>query len=335
MQDLAVRKLTIDDIAKELGVSKTTVSRAISGKGRIGEETRQRVLNYIELHNYKPSALAQGLAMSCTSNIGMVVPADLLSVDMSFFAKALKGISETAAQEEYDLVMTIVDRNDLSRLEHVLENHKVDGLILMRTLYDDKPAGMLKKSGIPFVAVGQSDDPEVYQIDNDHAEACREMTSILLLKGLKKIAFVAGDMNYIINRKRLEGFYKAHAELEMPLNGAMVFTDVNSALHAARVADIILMRHANCIIGADDLLAKAVLDKLEEEDVYIPKEMRLASFFDSPLLASSKVGVSSIKFDVAELGREACRVLLRRIRGEEVPHITQLPYEVALRESTK
>lgn len=335
MSDQAVKKLTIDDIAKELGVSKTTVSRAISGKGRIGEGTRQRVLDYIELHNYKPSAMAQGLAKSCTYNIGMVIPADLLSEDMPFFSKALKGISEVAAEEAYDVVMTIVDNDDLSRLERVIENHKVDGLILMRTLYDDKPAQMLKNGGIPFVAVGMSEDPDIYQIDNDHAEACRELTSILLMKGLKKIAVVAGDMNHVINRKRLEGFYRAHEELKIPLNKSLVFTDVNSAMFAARVTDTILMRHANCIIGTDDLLASSVLRKLEEEDVYVPEEMRLASFFDSQLLASSKVGVTSIKFDTTHMGREACRVLMQLIRGEQVPHVTRLTYEVALRESTK
>lgn len=335
MQGQLQKKMTIEDIAKELGVSKTTVSRAISGKGRIGDETRQRVLEYIDLHNYKPNALAQGLAKNRTYNIGMVIQSDLLSDDMPFFSKALKGITEVAAEETYDVMMTIVDGDDLSRLERVLENHKVDGVILMRTLYDDKPAEMLKKSGIPFVAVGTSDDSDIYQVDNDDAEACRELTSILLMKGLRKIAAVAGDMNYIINRKRMEGFYRAHEDLGIPLDPTLVFTDVNTTMLAARVTDTILMRHANCIIGADDLLTRAVLDKLVEEDVFIPAEMRLASFFDSHLLASADLGITTVKFNVVQLGREACRVLLRLIRGEEVPYVTKLAYEVALRESTK
>ncbi len=335
MQEQEVKKLTMDDVAKELGVSKTTVSRAVSGKGRIGEETRQRVLDYIAQHNYKPNVMAKGLANNRTYNIGMVLQADLLSSDLPFFPKALKGISEVAAKEEYDVIMTLVDTNDLSRLARVIENHKVDGLILMRTLQDDKPAEMLKKSDIPFVTMGLSDDPQVFQVDNDHVDACRELTSILLLKGLRKIAVVSGDTNYVINRKRLEGFYKAHEELGYTPDESLIFTDVDSELFAARVTDTILMRNVNCIIGADDLLTSLVLKKLEEENMMIPEDMRLASFHDSQLLKAARAGITAIKFNTEELGRETCKVLLRRIRGEEVPQVTKLAYEVAMRESTK
>lgn len=330
-----IKKLTMDDVAKELGVSKTTVSRAVSGKGRIGEETRKRVLDYIALHNYKPNAIAMGLAKNRTYNIGLVLPQDLLSQDLPFFPKALRGISEMAAEEEYDVILTLTDSKDLLSLERVIENRKVDGLILMRTLQDDKPARMLKESGLPFVAIGMSDDPQIYQVDNDHVEACRELTGILLLKGLKKIAVVAGNMNYVINRKRLEGFYRAHEDLGMEADPSLVFTDVESSMFVSRVTDMILMRNVNCIIGADDLITSQILQELEAEDVFIPQDMRLASFHYSQLLASAKAGITAIKFDNEELGREACRVLLRRIQGEDVPYVTKLSYEVTLRESTK
>lgn len=335
MQTQEGKKLTMDDVAKELGVSKTTVSRAVSGKGRIGEQTRQRVLEYIAQHNYKPNVMARGLANNRTYNIGIVLQADLLSYDLPFFPKALKGISEAAAREEYDVIMTLVDTNDLSRLVRVIENNKVDGMILMRTLQDDKPAEMLKKSGIPFVTLGLSDDPKVCQVDNDHVDACRELTSILLLKGLKKIAVVSGDMNHVINRKRLEGFYQAHKDLGIAYDESLIFTDVDSKALASGAADRILMRNVNCVIGADDLITSFLLSKLEEEQIRIPEDIRLASFHDSQLLKSAKTSVTAIKFNTEELGREACKVLLRQIRGEEVAQITKLSYEVAMRESTK
>lgn len=325
----------MDDVAKELGVSKTTVSRAVSGKGRIGEETRKRVLDYIAQHNYQPNAIAKGLANSRTYNIGMVLPADLLSSDLPFFPKALKGISEVASKEEYDVIMILVDENDLSRLARVLENHKVDGLILMRTMQDDKPAEMLKRGDIPFVTIGLMDDAQVCQVDHDHVDACRELTGILLMKGLKKIALAIGDMNYVINRKRLEGFRKAHEELGIPLDESLIFTDVNAPMYAARITDTILMRSVNCIIGADDLITSQVMKRLEEEKIRIPQDMRLASFYDSQLLRSARTGVTAVKFHTEELGREACRVLLHQLREEEVPHVTKLSYEVAMRESTK
>ncbi|KAI4448570.1 HTH-type transcriptional regulator MalR [Eubacterium plexicaudatum ASF492] len=329
------KKLTMEDVAKELGVSKTTVSRAVSGKGRIGEETRKRVLEYIEQHNYKPNQAAGEPVHNRTYNIGMVLQTDMLTSELPFFPKALKGIGETAEKEEYNVIMTLVDSNDFSGLVRVIENHKVDGMILMRTLQDDQPAAMLKKSGIPFVTIGLSDDPQIYQVDNDHVDACRELTSILLLKGMKKIAVVSGDRNHVINRKRLEGFYQAHQDMGIPYDASLIFTDIDSEAFACGAAERILQRSADCMIGADDLLTGYLLKKLEEENVRIPEEMRLASFHDSQLLKSAKNGITAIKFNIEELGREACKVLLRRMRGEEAAHITKLSYEVAMRESTK
>ena len=87
MQEPEGKKLTMDDVAKALGVSKTTVSRAVSGKGRIGEETRQRVKDYIAQHNYHLNAPEKAAESSHTCNIGVVLPPDLLSFDLLFFPK--------------------------------------------------------------------------------------------------------------------------------------------------------------------------------------------------------------------------------------------------------
>jgi len=403
MQEPGLKKLTMDDVARELGVSKTTVSRSVSGKGRIGKETRERVLSYIAAHSHKQPDAAKGQESGTaaaaakpvagsrkswqeqagrqqaeqaesgsrqaeqdeagsraagqtaaarhssvrnssarkkagnrgTCNIGVVLPADLFSQDRPYFPKVLKGISEVADSEDYDVIMILIDTNDLSRLSRVIEKHKVDGLILIRTSGDEKPVEMLKNSGIPFAAAGMSEDTQIYQADNDYAEACYELTSILLMKGIKKIAAVAGNMNYLMNQKRMEGFYKAHRERGAVPDKSLVFTDINSALSAAKAADTILMRGAGCILCGDDLLASYVLRELEEKNIRIPQDMRLACFHDSQLLASAKTGITAIAFHTEELGREACRMLLHQLRGEEVPRVAKLPYEVTLRESTK
>ena len=88
------KNITIADVAEALGVSKTTVSRAISGKGRIGRETRERVLAYIEEHDYKPNVIAKGLAQSKTYNICVVMPGEYDVVDLTFFQECLFGIQE-------------------------------------------------------------------------------------------------------------------------------------------------------------------------------------------------------------------------------------------------
>ena len=108
--------ITISDVAEALGVSKTTVSRAISGKGRIGEATRQKVLAYIEEHDYKPNVIARGLAQSKTFNLCVVMPEDYALVDLPFFQEVITGIQEIAGMNEYDILLCICQENDIWRI---------------------------------------------------------------------------------------------------------------------------------------------------------------------------------------------------------------------------
>ena len=169
------RNLTIADVAEALGVSKTTVSRAISGKGRIGVATRDRVLKYIEEHDYKPNVIAKGLAQSKTYNLCVVMPADYAVVDLTFFQECLLGIQE------------------------------VDGVILMRTFVEDKQIEYLQSRNVLFVTIGSTNYKDVIQVDHNHKSACKELTSIILMKGMKKIALIGGDENHVVTQSRLRG----------------------------------------------------------------------------------------------------------------------------------
>lgn len=139
------KNITIADVAEALGVSKTTVSRAISGKGRIGQETRDRVLKYIEEHDYKPNVIAKGLAQSKTYNLCVVMPGDYDVVDLTFFQECLFGIQEIAGIMEYDILLSICKNNDISSLERIISNRKVDGVILMRTFVEDRQIEYLQE----------------------------------------------------------------------------------------------------------------------------------------------------------------------------------------------
>ena len=94
------RKITIDDVAKALNISKTTVSRAISGKGRVGEKTRNMVMEYIKENNYKPNPIAKGLAESRTYNIAVVWPADYDYMDLPFFQRCVVGINKITSAND-------------------------------------------------------------------------------------------------------------------------------------------------------------------------------------------------------------------------------------------
>lgn len=327
-------KITIADVAEALGVSKTTVSRAISGKGRIGSETKAKILEYIEEHDYVPNVVAKGLAQSKTYNIGITMPDDFALVDLPFFKKCLMGVCEYAGTADYDVVVSMISVNDISHLERMVNNRKVDGVILTRTLTKDIAAEFLKSKKIPFVTLGTSADEDIVQIDNDHETACRELTSILLLQRVGRIALLGGDQRHVVTQKRFRGFEAAMRKNGLNVTGDMVYYDVDS-ISADRIIDEVLSKKYECILCMDDSICERVLDKLKKEKIRVPGTVRVASFYNSTVLERNTPSITSLQFDAQELGRVAARTLLDMIDGKEVPKKTLLGYEISMKESTK
>lgn len=329
------KNITITDVAEALGVSKTTVSRAISGKGRIGEATRKRVMDYIEEHDYKPNVIAQGLAKSRTFNLAVVMPTDYCLVDFPFFQNCLVGMHEMSSALEYDLLLTVCDNVDMSHLERIVSNRKVDGIVLMRTLVEDKVVRLLPGRGIPFVVVGSTHYKKVIQIDQNHREACKEMTSILLMKKMKRIALVGGSENYVVTQSRLKGYLDAHAELGIPVQNELVFLNQDTPMMVENAVDLILQRNVDCIACMDDGICVNVLNKLKKEHICIPEDMKVASYFNSTVLENHIPSITSLDFDVKEEGRVAIRTLIDMIEGMEVESRVLPGYDVVLKDSTK
>lgn len=329
------KNITIADVAEALGVSKTTVSRAISGKGRIGKETRERVQAYIEKHDYKPNVIAKGLAQSKTYNICVVMPGDYEVVDLAFFQECLFGIQEIAGIMEYDILLSICKTNDISSLERIIANHKVDGVVLMRTFVIDMQIEFLLQKKVPFVTVGSTNYEDVIQIDHNHKSACKELTSIILMKQLKKIALVGGDEDYVVTQSRLRGFKEAYQKMGEMIDESLLFLNMENKVMVDKTVKDILERDVDCILCMDDAVCSRVLKTLREEHVKVPQGVRVASFYNSTILENNVPSITSLSFDAKELGMVACKTLLDLIEGIPVKERTLLPYEVVLKESTK
>lgn len=325
--------LTIDDIAEALGVSKTTVSRAISGKGRISQATTERILTYINEHNYKPNVYAQGLAMQKTSNIGVVWPGDSDAGELPFFQKCLLGINQAAAQNHYDLLVSILEGSDISGIRRIVENRKADGIILTRTLMEDLQARYLKESGIPFVAIGSSMDPDVICVDNANEKACCELTDRMLQHGGKRIALIGGPCDYVITRTRLKGFEEGHAKSGRKPDERLIHMGVLSIADVEAAFLKILEDGADSLICMDDGIAEQVLTICHSRGIQIPKTIRLASFYDSSFLANAFPAVTAIRFDDAALGKTAADTLIRLLSGERVHSRMLENYRIILRET--
>lgn len=329
------RNLTIADIAQELGVSKTTVSRAISGKGRIGEGTRNRVLQYIEAHNYSPNVMAKGLAQKKTYNLGMTLPGDYNIEELPFFQKCMLGISRAALEAGYDILISMVTADSMTQLERAVKNRKVDGVILTRTLTDDAPMRYLQENGVPFVAIGSTQDGQAVQIDNDHESACRELTEILLNRDIRRMALIGGSESYVVTKNRLQGFMNAFEKRTDWDGERSVFLNVSDSRMVENILQELLTEQVECVVCMDDFLCGCVLNTLQQKRIAVPEQIQVVSFYDSSILANRIPAVTSIRFDVEELGRKACELLLRILDGEEAERRTLLGYEVCMRASTK
>ena len=329
------KTLTIADIADALGVSKTTVSRAISGKGRIGSETRERVLKYIDAHNYTPNVIAKSLAQNKTYNLAVVMPGDYELIDLPFFQNCIMGIQEIASSFDYDMLLTVCNNADVTKLERIVRNRKVDGVILLRSFMDDVQVEYLQEKNVPFVITGSSNYKGVVQVDNDHRAACRELTSILLMKRMKKIALIGGNEEHVVTQSRLMGFKDAFADSGLAVDESLIYMNLDNPVLLDGKLDDIIKREVDCIVWMDDASCMDVLYKLRREGISVPDQIRVASFYNSSMLETHDPSITSLDFDAKELGMLVCRTLLDMIEGQKVQKKTLLGYEVRLRESTK
>ena len=326
-------KITISDIAEALGISKTTVSRAISGKGRIGEDTVRRVQEYIKEHDYIPNPMAKGLASQRTYNIAWIMPGDSYITDLPFFQRCMIGVTGEASAHDYDVIISLSYDENNDSLERLLRNKKVDGIILGRTMIKDNRIEALLNADIPFVAIGSCNYEGVVQIDNDHVKACFELTDSLIKKGIRRIGLIGGTSDHVVNNDRLKGYMQALKENKLD-KSCGIFMDCESVTSVRRAVNDLLKASCECIICMDDRICQQVLEYIKSLNMECPQDVKIASFYNSVLLDNIKPAVSAIKYDPKELGIEACRVLLKMIDGKEVNEKTLLDYEILLRGST-
>ncbi len=326
---------TIHDVAKELGVSASTVSRAISGKGRIGKETRERVLKYIAENGYYPNALAQSLAQARTNNIAVILPKADSLVEIPFFHTCMYAVEEVAQANDYDILVVVTHGRDVRPLERLILNHKVDGMILTSTYVNDCFVPLLKEKCIPFVTIGAVEDDGVVQIDSDNTGACMELTSVLLSKQIGRIAYLGGNMGQMVNQCRYKGFLEAYRMAGREPEKDIIYLDLDSRVLIEKAVDRLLERKADCMLCQDDFICNEVVHALAEQGVRIPGDVKVASCHYSRILDNYPVMITSLKFDIEELAGTACRILFDLIEGKNVPGKTVLDYEIILKESTK
>lgn len=325
---------TIDDIARELGVSKTTVSRAISGKGRVSQATRDRVFSFIKQYNYHPNVQARGLAKSKTYNLGLMLPSDYSVMDFTFFKECINGIYEAAAMHGYDIVIAIMDGKDLPKGHRLITDRKVDGIILTRsTVSGPKVQSFLQEMQMPFVVVGPSESPDAVWVDNKNCEGSCELVKLLLGQGLCRLALLGGNRDYLVTESRLQGYLEAHRALHIEADESLIFFDMDRYAAVSGAVEKLLEKKPDGIVCMDDFIVGMLLGCLREKRVRVPEDIKVACLYDNPWLELYGPTITGLRFDTRALGRNACLMLLKllgeNIQEEPVP----LNYELIIRKA--
>lgn len=323
--------MTLDEMAKSLGVSKSTVSRALSGKGRIGGETRERIQEFARQQNGNPGKEKE--KAGATRNLGVILPVDVYSNGGPYFQECILGICETATFLDYDVLITTGSPNDVSGIRTLVEKNKVDGIILTRSMEDDKALQYLTGIGFPVGLTGICGCDDVIQVDTDNEAAAESLTSLLLARGYRKLALIIDDMEYMVNKSRYRGFCNAlrknglSTEKQRVISGPLKVDMLDAIL-----ADLITQK-TECIICGDDIICTRVMSTLQAEGYRIPKDVSVASLYNSPNLDCFSSAVTTVNVSAKQVGNMISKQMILFLEGKEYRKKTMMDYEILVRKS--
>lgn len=214
--------ITIYDVAREAGVSMATVSRVVNGNKNVKENTRKKVLEVIDRLDYRPNAVARGLASKKTTTVGVVIP----NIANAYFSILAKGIDDIAAMYKYNIVLASSDEDDDKEVNVVntLFAKQVDGIIFMGHHLTEKIRAEFSRSRTPIVLAGTVDlEHQLPSVNIDYQAAVAEVIDILA-ENHKKIAFVSGPLIDDINGKvRLSGYKEGLKKNKLDYKEGLVF----------------------------------------------------------------------------------------------------------------
>lgn len=333
----AQRRITINDVAAAAGVSITTVSHAMNGKGRISAETRERVAETAAALGYRPSATARNLAGGRSGVIGLTFvtisgqPAAFGA--FGFFNDLLHSATTTALDLGYALV-TFPDHEDsvgrLARLEP-------EGCIVVDPTRSQPMVDYARKTSTPLVTVGRvpdgGDEPSV---DNDHQSAARLAIEHLRKQGSERIAIISPGPEYSYTSDGLDGYEQACAELGMePMieyaDGDLAEGDGYAAAHRLLECD----DPPDGIYAMLDRLGRGAIMAAESLSVRVPEQLKVVASTDSDVCDRAEPTLTTIDLKPEELGSSAVKMLIARINNRRADLASiDIPVELIERQST-
>lgn len=307
--------MSIARLAKHLGLSEGTVSRALNNYPDIAQKTRERVVKAANELGYRPSTAARRLARGVVETIGFVLPARTGHLIDPFLAEILDGVATELALSDWDLLVAAVPEghDEVAVMDRLIRSGKVGGFIVSRTRRHDPRIDFLRKSGIPFVAQGRTEDSRDYAwLDIDNEKAFVDATNHLIGLGHRKIAYLGGDpdLNYAWQRKN--GFLSAAKSHEYPIDPAFLRDGICDEM-AARKAVVELLElpdRPTAILCVTDTVAIGAIHALQHAGVTVGSEISVIGFDGLPMGEAIHPGLTTMTQASDKIGREIGRMVI-------------------------
>ena len=310
--------ITIYDVAREAAVSMATVSRVVNGNPNVKPATRKKVLEVIDRLDYRPNAVARGLASKKTTTVGVIIP-DVTNV---YFSSLARGIDDVASMYKYNIILANSDGNPQKEAQvlNTLLAKQVDGIIFMGNNLTDELRAQFARAKTPIVLAGSVDAKnEVESVHVDYVAAVEEAVADLINHGNKRVAFITGPMSDPINGEyRLKGYKNVLAKHGIEYDPDLVFETDYSYRAGEVLWPALASAKATAAFVGDDELACGVLNGAKDAGVKVPAEFEIITSNNSKLTEIVRPQLSSITQPLYDIGAVSMRFLTKMMNKDDM-----------------
>ena len=308
---------TIKDVAKSAGVSISTVSRALSEKIYVKDETRQLVLQAVEDLDYRPNMLAKGLKEGKSRTIGLLIP----DISNLYYARVLRNIEKYAVANGYSLLIndTNEDVNQEILAVKMLKERLVDGIIVIPSSSDIRHFLALQDENIPFVMLNRRFQADINCVSNDQRGGAYDVVKYLIEHGHRKISMVLRSFQKQIYQDRYDGCMEALREHDLADSERYFLYDVNSIEDSFRRSTEMMKREdrPTAFFVTNDMLVFGVYSAASALKMNIPEDVSVMGFDNLPISPYMVPPLTTYEQPMERITGEAFRNLIRQIEHEQ------------------
>jgi LacI family transcriptional regulator len=310
-------QVTIKDIARELGISPSTVSRALKDHPDISAETKKAVNELAERLNYQPNIVALSLRQKKTNTIGVIIP----EIVNTFFSTVISGIEDVAYEGGYNVILAQSNESYQREVTDMkaLFNSRVDGMLLSlsrETTNFDHIESIISK-GVPIVLYDRFySNPNLSKVIVDDYVGAKEAVLHLIEQGCKRIAHLEGAPNLIISKDRLRGYQDALSESSLEIRETYTVVCPNNSFEEGQRATQKLLSLSvppDAIFATNDPMAMGAIMAIKEKGLTIPDDVAVVGFSNYFFSQITDPSLTSVDQPGFEMGQEAARLLIRQI----------------------